>query len=194
MVYKITRLKIGIDIDGVITDFVSTFIEVINEKYNIRFGHEDVKEHDLYKVLGISEDEAKKLIIETLDKDLQPQPYAIDELNKLNREHDIFLITARPHNTRNITEQWLYKHGIKYKELIYLDEGKKHKLKEQSNLKLDVIIDDNLKDIINWIDKVQLIIILNHPWNKSLNIKNNFIRAYNWIHISEILDKHGNSR
>lgn len=177
------KLKIGIDIDGVITDFVEAFIEVVKEKYNRRFGEEDIGIHDLYQVLGIREKEALELINYALQRDLNPQKDAVEAINKLYKTHKIFLITARPKHTLDITKKWLKKHRVKYHRLIYLDEGSKHELEED----LDVVIDDHLKEIMRWVGKVPTVIVFNHPWNKSLNVKEHFIRAYNWKDILEFL-------
>lgn len=176
-------MKIGIDIDGVITDFVTTFIEVVKEKYNLRFGEEDIREHELYKVLGIRKQEALELINKTLLHDLQPQRGAVEAIHQLSKSHEIFLITARPPNTGDVTKKWLENHNVKYNKLIYLNEGSKDTVEED----LDVVIDDNLVDIMRWEGKVSLVIVFNHPWNKSLNIKNSFIRAYNWADILDYL-------
>lgn len=67
-----------------------------------------------------------------------------------------------------------------------MSEGTKHEIEEN----FDVIIDDHLEEIINWIGKVSLVLVYNYPWNKSINIKNNFERIYIWEDILERLDKH----
>jgi len=179
-------MKIGIDIDGVISDFVTSFRKLVKKKYNFEFGYDDIQQHDLYKVLGIDEDEALQLITDTFDYDLGFQPGAIQGVNELYKSHEIVLITARPPKTKDITISWLDNHKIQHHDLIFLLEGKKHQINGE---KFDVIIDDHLEEIINWIGKASLVLVFNHPWNKSLNIKNNFERVYNWEGILERLNK-----
>lgn len=180
-------MKIGIDIDGVIADFVTSFRALVKEKYNIEFGYEDIREHDLYKVLGINEKEAIELILETFDFDLNTQPDAPESIRKLSEIHEIVLVTARPQQTEEITKKWLEKKGIPYNKLIIVTEGNKHETEKEG---FDVIIDDHLKEIVRWSEKVPLVLVYNHPWNKSLNIKNNFERVFSWEDILEKLDKH----
>ena len=181
-------MKIGIDIDGVIADFVSSFRVLIKEKFDLEFGYEDIREHDLYKMLGISEKEALELIISTFDYDLNTQLDAVESIRKLSSTHEIVLVTARPEKTEEITKKWLKAKGIEYDKLIIVTEGNKHLLTEKEGF--DVIIDDHLKEIVRWIEKVPLVLVYNQPWNKSLNIKNNFERVYSWKGILERLDKH----
>jgi len=180
-------MKIGIDIDGVISDFVTSFRALIKEKFDLELEYDDIREHDLYKVLGISEKEALELIVSTFDYNLDTQPDAIESIKKLAKDHEIVLITARPEETENITKKWLKEKGIEYNKLIFVTEGNKHLTEKEG---FDVIIDDHLKEVVRWSEKVPLVYVYNHPWNKSLNIKNNFERVYNWKDILEKLDKH----
>lgn len=184
-------MKIGIDIDGVISDFVTTFRKVVKDKYGIEFAYEDITQHDLYKVLGIDKDEAKQLIYETFDHDLGFQAGAIEGIKELHKHHEIVLVTARTVKKRELTERWLSKHAIQYHKLVFLEEGSKHSLENEG---FDAIIDDHLEEIVNWMGKIPLVLVFNHPWNKSVNIKNNFERVYDWSGILERLDRHANSR
>lgn len=181
------RMKIGIDIDGVISDFVSSFRKTIKDKYGVEFGYEDIQQHDLYKILGLDEDETKKRIFETFDHDLGFQPGAIKGIKEIFRTHEIIIITARPIEKKQITLDWLKLHDIPYHKILFLDEGEKNTVRE---LGFDVVIDDNLTEIIKWIGKVPLVLVYNQPWNKSLNIKNHFERVYSWENILERLEKH----
>lgn len=177
-------MKIGIDIDGVISDFVTSFRKLVKEEYGIDFGYDDIHQHDLWKVLGIQKDEVLKLILKTFEYDLGFQPGAVDGIKKLYEKHEIVLVTARPLESKQTTINWLKKHKIPHHDLIFTREGEKHNNKE---LSFDVIIDDNLEEITNWIGKATQILVYNHPWNKSLNIKNYFERVYSWDNILERL-------
>jgi uncharacterized protein len=180
----VDKMKIGLDIDGVITNFVDTFVDVVKEEYGVRFSQDDVREHDLYEVLGISKADALRLIRATLMRDLEPQAGAIDAIKQLSKSHQLYFITARPPDTYEITKCWLQKHGLLTENLIFLKDGTKFTHTEC----LDVVIDDNLDEIIGWLGKTPLIIVFDHPWNKSVNIKKNFVPAYGWHDILEILN------
>jgi uncharacterized HAD superfamily protein len=176
-------MKIVIDIDGVITDFVETFVNIVKTKYGKTLRETDIVQHDLYKVLGIEKDEALMLIKETLSHDLKPQIGAIEAICELSKSNEILLVTGRPKSTYIITKKWLAKHKVKYSKLIFLSEGCKHELKDEP----DVVIDDHLEEIIKWVGIVPLVIVFNHPWNQSLNVKNNFTRVNNWKQLLKIL-------
>ena len=78
---------------------------------------------------------------------------------KLYQHHEITLVTARPVEKKILTKQWLSKNDIPYHNLIFLSEGTKHEIEEN----FDVIIDDHLEEIINWIGKVSLVLVYNYP-------------------------------
>jgi 5'(3')-deoxyribonucleotidase len=55
------------------------------------------------------------------------------------------------------------------------------------DIKLDIIIEDNLTDAINWIGKSKVILVYDHFWNKSLNVEKLFKRVRNWKEIIDII-------
>ncbi|QDI89213.1 hypothetical protein Nisw_06595 [Candidatus Nitrosopumilus sp. SW] len=178
-------MRIGIDIDGVISDFVTSFRKLVKEEYGVDFGYEDIQQHDLWKVLGLPKDETLQLVIKTFEYDLGVQPGAIEGLKALAKKHEIILVTARPVQAKQKTLEWLEKNDVSYQKIIFTNEGNKHCVEEEN---LEVIIDDHLEEISNWIGKTQKILVFNHPWNKSLNIKNHFRRVYSWENILEELN------
>jgi uncharacterized HAD superfamily protein len=80
-----------------------------------------------------------------------------------------------------MTKTWLEKKGIPYTELIQLNQGEKHLAK----IDLDLIVEDNLEDALGWSKKVKNVLIYDHPWNQTLNVKGLVKRVYNWNEIFE---------
>ena len=102
-------MRIGIDIDGVVADFVKTFIPLVRERYGLALTEEDIYVHDLFLVLGISESEAMELIRATICSDPGLIDGAKQAIDRLNQEHDVILLTARPEDLFDVTRQWLSK-------------------------------------------------------------------------------------
>jgi len=174
-------MNIGFDIDGVISDFVRTFIKLVRKHYNLTIKEADIYCHDLGLVLGISKEERNKLIRETLQEDLSLNSGAKETIARLYSEgHRIIILTARPSDLINATKNWLKRKGILYSQLIQLNQGEKHLAK----VSLDMVVEDNLEDAIGWSKKVKNVLIYDHPWNQSFNVKGLLKRVHNW---SEIL-------
>lgn len=177
-------LNIGIDIDGVIADFVGSFIPLVNEKYRVKISENDIRMHDLFLVLGLPEDEVDSLIAETIESGLKLIKDARESLNQL-AAHNLILLTARRPELMDLTKQWLEDNKIPHSKLENLQEAKKHLTDDE----LDVFINDNLAEIIGMIGKAKRILVYDHPWNQSLNAKGLFQRVKDWRDILDIVEK-----
>jgi uncharacterized HAD superfamily protein len=88
-------MNLGFDIDGVISDFVKTFSEIVEDKYGVKLNEAEIYCHDLNLVLGITKNERNELIIETLGKDLPLNHCARETLEKLSSQgHKIFTLNC----------------------------------------------------------------------------------------------------
>ncbi len=107
---RIAPDKIAFDIDGVVADIMTTFIELAREHYDLHhLRYEDMVEFDLAKCFAIEE----RIIWEILDHllvrphelPIAPLPEAVDVLTRLAREGPLLFVTARDRG-RPI-RQWL---------------------------------------------------------------------------------------
>jgi len=175
-------MNLGFDIDGVISDFIKTFSELVENRYGIKLNEAEIYCHDLNLVLGITKKERNQLIMETLKKDLALNHGAKETLEKLCSEgHKIYLLTARFGVLAKVTEDWLKRKGIPYTELLQLTEGEKYR----ANVNIDLIVEDCLQDALEWSQKVKNVLVYDHPWNKTLNLNNLIKRVYSWDEIYE---------
>ena len=173
-------MNLGFDIDGVISDFVKTFIELVEKQYDLPLKETDIYCHDLNLVLGISKEERNELIRKTIKEDLTLNLGAKESIEKLYTEgHKIFILTARPHDLVEVTKAWLKKKDIPYTKLIQLNEGEKYLAK----VDLDLIVEDNLEDAIGCSKKVKNVLVYDHPWNQTLNVKGLIKRVHSWDEI-----------
>jgi uncharacterized HAD superfamily protein len=179
-------MNLGFDIDGVISDFVTTFIKLVHEKYGVTLTEEEIYCHDLNLVLGITKKERNGLITETLKQDLPLNKGAKETIEKLSSEgHKIYLLTARFDALAKVTNDWLKRKGIPYTELLQLTEGEKY----LANINLDIVVEDCLQDALEWSQKVKTILMYDHPWNKTLNVNNLIKRVYSWDEIYEEIQR-----
>lgn len=177
-------MRIGIDIDGVVADFVKTFIPLVRERYGVALAEHDIYVHDLFLVLGITESEAIELIRATICSDLDLIDGAKEAIDRLNQEHDVILLTARPEDLSGVTQRWLRKTGIKYRELVHFRQGQKF----APDYAFDIVVDDHLQEVIRFVGKARKIIVFDHPWNQSFNVRGLFERAHTWDDILRIVD------
>lgn len=145
-------MKLGIDIDDTIVETskgMRTYLKELFPEMSVK-----IREVLLYELLhgnyykNFWLPDLNRMIFAPLIEDLEVKTGAIEVINHLGREHEIYLVTAR----NNIlgedvarTIDYLSKIKLDYKELHHtaFDKGKISK-----KLELDCLIDDNLEQVL----------------------------------------------
>jgi hypothetical protein len=178
----------GFDIDGVIGDFVSRFRVVVREEYGVELREDQIRGHDLILALGVGNAEALALIRKTLeDPDYALYPQAEEGLRQLaDAGVEVHIITARWNgdpDAAGLTEDWLaargFRRGVHYQRIDAVKEGAKYGV----NADLDCFVDDNLVELIEMADRrpdVPTLIVYDHPWNQTLDVRRRFRRVNGW--------------
>jgi len=102
-------MRIGIDIDGVITDTISYVASELS-----KFLNREVKPDEVAHSLGVIENIAQIFEEhgERLLCSLAPMECAAESINKLAMDHEIYIISARFRIHYVSTIKWLKKYGI----------------------------------------------------------------------------------
>ena len=189
--------KIGIDIDGCLTDVYSWYLKN-GKEYANKIGKKLVNKngYDAMKMYGLTPEEFKDFLNERLID------YSINEparentntvCNKLiSNGHELYIITARFNadkedeqglKMRSIVEKWLKDNNIPYTSIIYSSNNKLDICKEND---IDIMIEDKpstLKEIKEHIP----VICFDAPYNRDLD-NDNLYRVSNWNEILEIIN------
>lgn len=174
-------MKLGIDIDGVIANFAQPLIDTVKKNYGLTITEKDITRFSISVVLGITRKEETQLITDILQQDLPVYPGAKETLEQLSREgHSIYLLTGRYAPLRGLTQTWLKTKGVPYNELHLLEMGKKYQVNIEG---LDVIVEDSLEEALEWSSRVKTVLLYDHPYNQTLNVKNLTKRVYSWSEI-----------
>lgn len=193
-------MKIGIDVDGVLTNL---------QDYQLKYGKKyfknvtDINEsgYDICDIFHCTRKEREKFwSIYIWKYCLMPNnSKAIDMINRLKAEgHEIHIITGRAHTTEegilgNIFRKMLIwrlkKDNIPYDSIHFCSEAESEvdKVKVCEELGIDVLIDDKKENIEALDNKINLI-CLDSLYNKNIKA-NNYIRTYNFSQVYEELEK-----
>jgi len=186
-------MKIGIDIDEIITEFARGYLRMYNEKYEKNLKFEELLTYVLCEPLKISQEASLKLADEYYNSKHFDKIDLVDGaeegVRKLNQDHELIFITARPSHIKEKTELFLKKLfpnfnlGVVYSKNMW-EEGL---LKSEicNNQKCNVLIEDDLRHALECAEKGIRIILFDKPWNQGVSHEN-LIRANNW---NEILEK-----
>lgn len=184
-------MKIGIDIDGVLTnddEFVLDYATKFCYENNLEF----YKDPYLWETRKFNWDEdilqqyRDKYFWEYVNNE-PPRKFASEIIKKLKEDgHKIYIITSRYLTTsdtidgekmRNCIYKWLKKYDIEYDNIYFSN----NKLEEIKNLKLDIMIEDSPKTIPNYSKEVH-VFCYDCRYNRHLEC-DNMTRVFSWYDI-----------
>ena len=191
-------MKIGIDIDGVLTDLERTTIDFgtkmcIEENWPITM---DLSKYWEVEAFGWTSEQADKFWNKYLVEYVTQSParrFAKEIISKLREEgNNIYIITARDESgmppeyygkMQQLTREWLERYEIEYDKLIFAKDSEKLEKCLENNV--DIMIEDSPRNIRNISSKVK-VIKFDCQYNKDV-IGSNIINAYSWYHIYRII-------
>ena len=170
-------MKIGIDIDGTITDLHSEIIKY-GLKYNDAISGKGIKNENAYRIFEIFDWEKdhcikfkKYMQMEILNL-IKPRNDVVEYLNNLKKiGHEIYIITGRKStemkDTYNETLNWLKVNSIPFDKFIVEEENKGKACLENN---IDIFVDDSLKHLTRVSDAgVKKVYIFDNVYNRENN-------------------------
>ena len=174
------KLKIMVDLDGVVWDIMGVFVDIYNKLYK-----ENVKYEDIDDWYYFPQDRFETVYPLTLPR-IMEYP-VLDEniasyLFVLNKVHDVNILTKEMNPVGTLEEKLRTLSIIKgrhYNEIIRIEVSDK-----KVNYEADIYIDDYpgmAKDMENFPKRVLL--FYDQPWNKNYIEGGNVIRVSDWQEI-----------
>ena len=195
---KNTKMNIGVDIDDTLLDFVGTYARFHNEVYGTNLKREDFKTYSFNTARGGTMKEAVNSVKEFYNtsffKEMKPFPNAIEVIQKLKRDKDLFIITSRPLDLQKGTLEWISKYFSNiFSDIIFASN---HYIKARNNgktkaevccdLEISTLIDDSLIYARECVEKGIDALLLDAPWNQNGEDKG-ITRVKNWKEIEGLL-------
>lgn len=189
-------MRIGIDIDGVLTDIEQWQLDYGSKFYYECYKKEIVncKEYETYDIFNVSrecDDEFWKEYFLDYSINVNVRKFASEVIEKLKKEgNQIFIITARGsflshsadvmiyEKNKEIVKKWLEKNNILYDNIIFSPEDK---LEICIKNNIDIMIEDKVENIEKISSKIP-VICFNAGYNEKCSGKN-IIRCYSWYDI-----------
>lgn len=190
-------MRIGIDIDGVLTDIEQWQLDV-GGKFFSRFNKSVLNKdgYEITKIFNVSDELDSQFWNEYLYEYVTKEPsrkYASEVIKKLKDDgNEIYIVTARYLTDRNIEDgekmrkivvNWLAEQKIDYDEIIFSPEDKKENCKKYN---IDIMIEDKV-DNINKISSIIPVICFHAGYNNECKGKNIY-RVYNWYDIYNLIN------
>lgn len=195
-------MRIGIDIDGVLTDVERWQLDYGSKFYYERYKKEivDFEGYDTNQIFNVDDkldEEFWREYFKEYSLNVEARKFANEVIDKLKQEgHQIYIITARGsflshsadvmsvEENQQIVLNWLKNNNINYDKIIFSPEDKLDICKEN---KIDLMIEDKV-DNINKISKIIPVICFHAGYNKDCK-NSNIIRCYSWYDIYSKINK-----
>ncbi|MBC8318836.1 MAG: hypothetical protein H8E41_13105 [Desulfobulbaceae bacterium] len=190
---NISPHTIGFDIDCVVADTMSAFIDLARKEYDVTIKPEQITSFQVEKCLDIPpriiQDIFSRLLEEPLESGLQPMDHAVSVLTALSIEAPLTFITARP--TKKPIDRWL--HTILgesvYSKINLIATGEHDgKLPYIKNAGLHSFIDDRVPTCLELAENGFQPIVFSQPWNRG---KHDLPSVENWLSIQDLFLNHG---
>lgn len=186
-------MRIGIDIDGVLTDYERFITE-----YGAKFCMEEKipvcikpEHYDESKVFGWTEEQTTKFWNKYLvyyATEYLPRKFASEVIRKLKEEgHEIYIVTSRNEyglpkeyigKMKELVEEWLKKNEISYDKIIYTEGSK---LKYCVGNYVELMIEDWAKQVTEIATQIP-VFCFDSRYNQEAKGKN-VTRVYSWYDI-----------
>ena len=195
-------MRIGIDIDGVLTDVERWQLDYGSKFYYERYQKEIVnfEGYDTNQIFNVDDkldEEFWREYFKEYSLNVEARKFANEVIDKLKQEgHQIYIITARGsflshsadvmsiEENQQIVLNWLKNNHINYDKIIFSPEDKLDICKENN---IDLMIEDKV-DNINKISKIIPVICFHAGYNKDCE-NPNIIRCYSWYDIYSKINK-----
>ena len=193
-------MKIGIDLDEVILDYLSEIIKFYNTKNNKSIKKEQFNSYNFWEVWGGTREEAIQICDNFHNSEdfhnFKSIPGALDALNILNKGNEIFIITSRSLLWKEKTEKWI-KDNINFSSPtifssdIYSKQGKT-KLNICKEFNIPILLEDNANYSLECANAGIKVILFDKPWNKRAEHPN-IIRVNNWYDAMHSIEQFKNT-
>ena len=194
-------MKIGIDIDNVISNFNDELLKeyIIHDKEIKGNGIVNKNEY-ITKMFNWTDEEEKRFYKENIERiavNLKPIKDSIKYIYKLKEIGcKIYIITGRDNgdysDPYSMTVNWLKKYNIYYDELFIVDSYNSH-TKTEICLKnnIDIMIDDSKRMCEDIKRHGITAFLMDTPYNRDTN---EFIRVHTWKEIYKIINKYNKKK
>jgi 5'(3')-deoxyribonucleotidase len=165
------QLRLGIDMDGTLCDFVGAFLTEVECRYGLKISKEEILKPDIARFVNSqlkdhAKEKSEELYFEicTYDffRNLKPFENTVEVVKELSKEHEIIFIT-RPTEYQSSTQakkHWIEdKFGKTKYNLLFVDSFEAKRFVD-----VDLMIDDDPR-VMSALEG-QIPILVDQPWNR----------------------------
>lgn len=177
-------MRIGVDIDGVVSDSYPFWLTELNQHFGKSIT--SIDNYDIHLVFNVPREAMNDFFVgrtEYLFLNTKPVPGAKEGIEALLREgHEVIYITARTLEERDVTLRWLRTFEIPHKEEHVLFTGLKSKLGLVKLWEIEAFVEDYLGNAKMIANSGVPVFLLNADYNKG-KLPVDIVRCHSWEEI-----------
>ncbi|RBW70534.1 5' nucleotidase, NT5C type [Bacillus taeanensis] len=174
------KKRFGLDIDGTVT-CPTSFIPYLNESFEKNLSLDDITEYNLTTILGISEQEFWKWMINNEEKIYAncPKSSGVEHiLNSWEKKHELYYISARGDHLLDITYKWFKQHQLPYEHIELI--GRHNKIETIVKHNIEIFFEDKHDNACEISEECNIpVILFDTPYNR-MAVPKNVIRVKDW--------------
>jgi uncharacterized HAD superfamily protein len=188
-------MKIGVDLDEVLADFLSAFIEYHNAAYKTSLAREQFCSYRFWETWGGTREEAIRKVYDFHEtpyfKNMKPIAGSQEAVGVLKERNDLIIVTSRQDDIAKATRTWISQHfpnvfsDIHFTNHYSQNGGVTTKKQICDAAKVDLLIEDILEYALDCLSPKRKILLLDCPWNRAAELPQGIHRVHCW---EEILD------
>lgn len=171
---------IAFDLDDVLADTTNSVMQFHNERYGTSLTRSDFTTTNWSEVFGSTKEETYYKFEEYVNSPyydtLSPTEGSLGFVTKLAHHHTLVVITSRQRELETHTKRWIHQFFPALFRDVYVTNHPQWartgiaKTKKQvcDEIKVDLLIEDNLDYAIECVTPIRSIYLLNTPWNQGI--------------------------
>ncbi|MBU0894587.1 MAG: hypothetical protein KKF48_03045 [Nanoarchaeota archaeon] len=189
-------MKIAIDVDDTVVDFVKPFLIYYNRGFNTNYSFEDINSSEIWKCLGLDKDSFRDLLVDFRKTSFFEDRVLYSDFKNvfedLNKKHISCFVTSRSKEVSRETESFFKRNLNNFNTPIFYSGGI-HPTENGSKAeiclekKVDFLVDDNEIYGLDCAEKGIGVFLLDKPWNQGDGLPDNVERVEDWYEILEKL-------
>ena len=180
------RLRIAVDLDGVLAETMTAWCKRANEQLGTRLQLDDLDTWASWSKFGITRDQFYRLLDEAWDEwqEVPPtEPGLAGKVAKLQPYGSLDIVTGRSRRTVEGARNWLAHYKIPYERFVRVPG-----MRDKVYLNYDVYVDDapELMPLISR-NPVMRGILYERPWNRDVPDMARVFKVENWSQIPRVM-------
>ena len=182
------KLKIAVDLDGVLAESMLVWCERANKEFGTRLKMDDLDSWSSWKKFPISKDDFYRILDESWDEwqEIPPtEPEIGEKVARIEKFGDLDIVTGRSKRTVEAARSWVDSQKIRYHRFVRV-LGWRDKIL----LDYNVYIDD-APDLMPQISRSPTAwgVLYERPWNRSVGDMPKVLKAKSWGQVPALLKR-----